>query len=149
MSLTLAQIYVPMIATLGASMVAVVGSFLVGRGMRAQEWKLGLVRERLLERQRLYARFIAEADRNMTLVLSGEEPNAGNVMSLLALYAEISLLSTEGVLEASKRVCDLALSANGSETPAPQGDHYAVRSAFVAAARCELISLEADALKSR
>lgn len=54
--------------------VAVVGSFYVGRGMRSQEWKLSLVRERLLERQRLYARFIAEADRNLLLVLSGKAP---------------------------------------------------------------------------
>lgn len=49
MAPTLAQIYVPMIATLGASAVAVVGSYYVGRGMRSQEWKL-MVRERLLER---------------------------------------------------------------------------------------------------
>ncbi|PKB13688.1 hypothetical protein B0I00_3129 [Novosphingobium kunmingense] len=145
---TLAQIYVPMIATLGASAVAVVGSFYVGRGMRSQEWKLSLVRERLLERQRLYARFIAEADRNLLLLLSGKEAHVDNVMPVLALYAEISLLSTEAVLQGAKRVCDLAISANGQE-PDPQSDHYGVRSAFVEAARSELAALETDALLFR
>ena len=145
---TLAQIYVPLIATLGASAVAVVGSYYVGRGMRSQEWKLSLVRERLLERQRLYARFIAEADRNLLLVLSGKEPHVDNVMPLLALYAEISLLSTEPLLQAAKQVCDLAISANGRDAD-PASDHYSVRLAFVEAARSELVAVETETLVLR
>ena len=148
MAPTLAQIYVPMIATLGASAVAVVGSYYVGRGMRSQEWRLSLVRERLLERQRLYARFIAEADRNLLIVLGGKGPHVDNVMPLLALYAEISLLSNDPVLRAAKRVCDLAISANGHDAVS-ESHHFGVRSAFVEAARSELVALETEALAFR
>lgn len=69
-------------------------------------------------------------------------------MPLLATYAEISLLSTEVVLQASKQVCDLAISANGQEAD-PQSNHYGLRSAFVEAARSELAAFETDALAYR
>jgi hypothetical protein len=39
-----------------------------------QAWRLGLIRERLIERQRLYAGFLAQADRNqLAVVAKGEK----------------------------------------------------------------------------
>lgn len=139
------QLLVPIIASLGAALVAGVASYIAGRGMRSYEWKLGLVRERLLERQRLYAKFVAEADRNMLLIAGGGAKSIDNVMPLLGLYAEISLLSTEAVQQCAKRLCDLAISANGIESGAQGGDHFAAKTAFVDVARAELKSVEAGA----
>ena len=77
------QLLAPIIASLGAALVAGIASYIAGRGMRSHEWKLGLVRERLLERQRLYAKFVAEADRNMLLVAGAGAKSIDNVMPLL------------------------------------------------------------------
>lgn len=145
MTASLAQILVPLVASLGAALVAGVTSYIAGRGMRSHEWKLGLVRERLLERQRLYAKFIAEADRNVLLIAGAGTKSIDNVMPLLGLYAEISLLSTDAVRQCAKRVCDLAISANGVESSGQDGDHFAAKSAFVDVARSELNAIEAGA----
>lgn len=139
------QILVPVIASLGAALVAGIASYVAGRGMRLHEWKLGLVRERLLERQRLYAKFIVEADRNALLIAVAGTKSLDNVMPLLALYAEISLLSTDAVQQCAKRVCDLAISANGVEGSGQKGDHFAAKSAFVNVARSELEAIEGRA----
>lgn len=136
------QILVPLIASLGAALVAGIASYVAGRGMRSHEWKLGLVRERLQERQRLYAKFIAEADRNVLLIAGTGMKSIDNVMPLLALYAEISLVSTDVVRLCAKRVCDLAISANGLEGDLQDGDHFAAKSAFVDVARSELKAIE-------
>jgi hypothetical protein len=139
------QLLVPIIASLGAALVAGIASYIAGRGMRSHEWKLGLVRERLLERQRLYAKFVAEADRNMLLVAGAGAKSIDNVMPLLGLYAEISLLSTEAVQQCAKRLCDLAISANGIESGGQGSDHFAAKLAFVDVARGELKAIEAGA----
>ena len=52
MTPSLLQILVPLVASLGAALVAGVASYLAGRGARSHEWKLGLIRESLQERQR-------------------------------------------------------------------------------------------------
>jgi hypothetical protein len=113
--------------------------------MRSHEWMLGLVRERLMERQRLHAKFIAEADRNLLLIASTGSKSIDNVMPLLSLYAEISLLSTDAVRQGAQRVCDSAISANSLVSDEPDGDHFAAKSAFVDMARSELRAIEARA----
>lgn len=148
MTASLAQILVPLVASLGAAFVAGVASYLAGRGMRSHEWKLGLIRERLLERQRLYAKFIAEADRNILVIAGAGKKSIENVMPLLSLYAEISLLSTDAVQQCAKRVCDLAVSANGAEISRQDGGHFAAKSAFLDVARSELKAIEAGALSA-
>jgi hypothetical protein len=145
MTISSVLILVPIIASLGAALVAGIASYVVGRRVRSHEWKLELVRERLLERQRLYAKFIAEADRNVLLITGEGTKSIDNFMPLLALYAEISLLSTDVVQQSAKRVCDLAISANGVESSGRDGDHFASKSAFVDVARSELKAIEANA----
>lgn len=139
---SLAQILVPLAASLGAALIAGVASYLAGRGMRSHEWKLGLVRERLLERQRLYAKFIVEADRNVLVVTAHAKKSIDNVAPLLSLYAEISLLSSPAVQACAQQVCNLAIAANGVEDTGQDGDHFAAKSAFVDAARRELSTIE-------
>jgi|GEM_PF-5597453 len=102
-----------------------------------------------LERQRLHARFIAEADRNLLTVAAGGAKSIDNVMALFALQAEIWLLSGQSVQDAAKRMCDLALSANAAADARAEGGLFAAKMAFVDAARTELAALEADARRSR
>lgn len=143
MPANLAEIIIPVVASLGGALVAGWVSYIAGRGVRLHEWKLQLVRERILERQRLYARFIAEADHNLLTIAASGSKSIDNIMPLFSIQAEIWLLSTPGVQEAAKRMCDLALSANAAGKDRADGDSFAAKTAFVEAARAELAALEA------
>jgi len=148
MAATLAEIIVPVCVSLGGAVVAGYASYLVGRGTRSHEWRLALIRERLLERRQLYARFMAEADRNMLLIVAGGAKSIDNVMPLFAMLAEISLLSSDAVQESAKALCDCALHANRRDGDGKsEGDHFGTKTAFLKAARSEITQLEADAYK--
>lgn len=149
MPASFAEIIIPIGASLGGALVAGWVSYIAGRGVRLHEWKLQLARERILERQRLYAKFIAEAHRNLLTVVAGGDKSIDNVMPLFALQAEIWLLSAQRVQDAAKRMCDLALSVNAAASDHAEGDLFAAKAAFVDAARAELAVLEADARRSR
>lgn len=128
--------------------MAAYASYLIGRGTRLHEWKLALIRERLLERRQLYAKFLAEADRNMLSLSSGGAKSIDNVMALFAMYAEISLLSPDAVQEAAKMLCDHVLSANAEKSGAEsRSDYFTRKKAFLNAARSEIASLETEALR--
>lgn len=147
MPASFAEIIVPVAASLGGALVAGWVSYIAGRGVRLHEWKLQLARERILERQRLYAKFIAEADRNLLTVATGGTKSIDNVMPLFALQAEIWLLSSQSVRDAAKQICDLALSANAAGKNRAEGDAFAAKIAFIEAARAELAALEASVRK--
>lgn len=144
MPASFAEIIIPVAASLGGALIAGWVSYVAGRRVRLHEWKLQLARERILERQRLYARFIAEADGNLLTVAAGGAKSIDNVMPLFALQAEIWLLSGLSVQEAAKRMCELALSANAAANDRGEGDAFAAKTAFVEAARTELAALEAS-----
>ena len=148
MPASFAEIIVPVAASLGGALVAGWVSYVAGRSVRLHEWKLQLARERILERQRLYARLIAEADRNLLTVAAGGTKSIDNVMPLFALQAEISLLSGQSVQETAKRVCDLALSVNAAGKDRAEGNAFAAKTAFVEAARAEVVALEAGVRKT-
>lgn len=88
MAMTLVQIYIPMIATLGASAVAVFDNFYVGRGMRSQEWMLSLVREMLLPAAALRQVHCRIGSQSPAL-LGGMDLHVENVMPLLALDPDV------------------------------------------------------------
>lgn len=148
MSATFAEIIISASASLAGAAAAAYASYLIGRGTRLHEWKLALIRERLLERRQLYAKFVAEADRNMLSISSGGAKSMDNVMSLFAMFAEISLLSPDAVQDAAKMLCDDVLSANAEESSAEsRSDYFARKEAFLTAARYEIASLETEALR--
>ncbi len=144
---SVADIIIPIGASLAGVLAAAYPSFLVGRGIQTHEWRLALIRDRILERRQLYAKFLVEADRNMLAVAAGKK-SLDNVAPLFPLLAEISLLASPPVNECARAIGDMGLAANAAETEASI-DHYAARAAFVEAARTEIAELEADAYKPR
>lgn len=144
---SIAELIIPIGAPLAGVLAAAYPSFLVGRGIQTHEWRLALIRDRILERRQLYAKFIVEADRNMLAVAAGQK-SLDNVAPLFPLLAEISLLSSEAVNRSARAVGDIGLAANAADND-DRVDHYAAKSAFVEAARNEIAMLEADAYKRR
>lgn len=148
MAATLTEILIPVSASIATALVAGTASYFAGKGMRFQEWRLALLRERLLERQRLYAKFLAEADRSQLIVIAKEEKSIDNLMPLLALFAEITLLSSSTVSKCAQQVCDAALSSISREVIEDVNAYLPAKTAFLTAARAELEALEARARRS-
>jgi hypothetical protein len=149
MPASLSEIIIPVVASLSGALVAGWVSYIAGRRVRLHEWNLQLARERILERQRLYARFIAEADRNLLTVAAGGAKSVDNILPLFAFQAEIWLLSGPCVQKAATRMCDLAVSVNAAEEVRSDGDLFSAKKDFLAAARAELEALESNVRNGR
>lgn len=145
MSTSLTEILIPVCASLSSAAIAGYASYIAGRSARRHESKLTIMRERISERQRLYARFIAEYDRNRISIIADGSKSIDNVMPLFAMSAEISLLSSEPVRSCAEQMCEAALAANGRESDKKTFDHYAIKSNFLEAARNEIKILETNA----
>lgn len=147
MPASIADFIIPIGASLTGALAAAYPSFLAGRSIQMNEWRLALIRDRILERRQLYAKFLVEADRNMLAVAAGTK-SLDNVAPLFPLLAEISLLSSEPVHQCARAVGDIGLAANAADDD-DRVDHYSAKTAFVEAARNEIAELEADAYKRR
>jgi len=133
----------PILAVLVSAAVAGYGSFLAGRGMRSHDWKLSLVREKLVDYRQLYARFLAEADQRMLLSAVPAKKGVDELTALFALFSELSLVASEPVSQSAARMCECALDSVAAE-PTREQDYFAAKAAFIRAAREEIASLEAS-----
>ncbi|NTE84772.1 hypothetical protein G6M12_24780 [Agrobacterium tumefaciens] len=131
----------PLWNSLGTGAVAIVAgflSFLAGRGMKTHEWRLLLIKEKVAMRQRLYADFLAEADKLVleSMHLKSSEPVA--FVGLIRKFSEIELIAVESVSTSAKRVCDYAISSHtagrksDSEVDGEEG-FYELKSQFISA----------------
>ena len=145
MNLLFLQIFVPILAALTGAAMAGLASYIAGKGMRQHEWMLSLARERLTERQRLYARFLGEADRHQLEVIARGNRSLDNVMPLLTMYNEILLLASAEVEQAAKQICDIAVTELSEAAASRNAGHFTAKTLFLKAARKELDLLEARA----
>lgn len=130
------------LGTLIAAAVAGVISFLAGRSLKAQEWRLALAKENITIRRRLYADFLAEVDRLLLLSVDGKKIHGvSGLRDLTTKLAEISLLAPEAVISAARAVSDSVLTAHtieGTENP----DFHRLKQKFITEARKEMSSYE-------
>lgn len=135
------NIIVPAVAALGAALIAGISSYLVGRGMRSHDWRLSLTRDRILDRRQIYARFLAGADALMLRSADNRAQSVDELLPLFAIVAEISLIAPDSVSGPATRLCDVLLESLKPEV-GKEGDYFSAKSAFVKAARDDLLQLE-------
>jgi hypothetical protein len=138
------ELFAPAISAGAILIVAIISglaSYLVGRGMKDLEWRLGMQREKIEKRVQLYSAFLAEADRLMLLSINKEFQGAMGFEALTSRYASIELLAAAPVVDAARDVLDVALDSHSSGFNR-QEDRYALKRKFVDAARAELADLE-------
>lgn len=140
MPISIIDVAVPVGASLASAITAGYLSFLAGRSLHTHQWRLALIREQILDRRQLYARFLAEADRNLMAVIEGRK-SLQNITPLLTMVAEISLVGSKDVLSSAKHVAELGINANSTESEGT-GDHASAKAAFIDAARSEIEALE-------
>lgn len=128
-------------STAAVALVAATASYAVGRGAKRQEWELNIRREKIAVRERLYASFLAEANRQILLSLEQKSSDPLAFHDITAKLSEIELLSHESVCVAARAICDRVIDSHAIE-PKSEANFYALKSAFIEAAREEFASLE-------
>lgn len=116
-------------------------SYMAGKGMKRQEWDLALRREKVAARQRLYADFLVEADRQTLLSLEKKSSEPTAFHEITRIFAEIELLSPDGVTEAAKAICSEVIGSHGAEEK-ERGNFYELKQTFIREARVEISAYE-------
>ena len=135
---------VPLLSFISTASVAVVAgtlSYVAGKGMKKHEWALNMRREKVVTRQRLYADFLAEADRQ---VLQSMKEKVGDVAAFYELtrkFSEIELLSSDEVCAAAKLICDHVISSHAIDGKVGTA-FYDLKRTFIHSARTEMANYE-------
>ena len=128
------------LGTLATATVAGAVSYIAGRSMKSYEWRLGMVREEIQTRQRLYAGFLAEADRLVLLSIENKLSEVGGLHDLFRRLSEIELLGSENVIASAKDMADHAMSSHvaGDKAARRVPGFHALKSKFIASVKEEM-----------
>ena len=128
--------------TLAAALVAGLLSFWAGRGLKTHEWKLSLAKEEAAAKKKLYAEFLAEAQRLIIRATEEKVHQASELDRINNQYAEITLVGGKAVSEAAMQVFDSVLLAHvqSDQTATEAMQFHPRKQAFLEAARHELQS---------
>ncbi|WP_164606937.1 hypothetical protein [Rhodopseudomonas sp. BR0M22] len=124
-----------------ASVAALAGllSYAVGKGMKRYELELNIRREGVSMKQRLYAEFLAEANRQTLQSIDVKNVKADSFSVITCKLAEIELVSSPEVVDAAKEICSYVIDAHGKESD-PRGNFFDLTQVFIQNARRELAS---------
>ncbi|MDJ1158095.1 hypothetical protein QNA08_07595 [Chelatococcus sp. SYSU_G07232] len=103
------------ISTASVAIVAGVLSYTAGKGMKRHEWILNLRREKVAVRQRLYAEFLAEADRQVLQSMKEKSSEVTSFYEITRKFSEIELISSDAVSVAAKSICDHVIGSHAAK----------------------------------
>ena len=112
------DVVAPLLNFVSTATVAVMAgaiSYAAGKGMKGHEWDLNLLREKVALRQRLYAEFLAEADRQMLQSMKEKIGDKTFFYEITRKLSEIELLSSGDVCAAAKAICDHVVGSHAAE----------------------------------
>lgn len=134
----------PLFSFISTALVALLAgglSYAAGKGMKRHEWDLSLRREKVTVRQRLYAEFLAEADRLILESIQKKSDAATSFYEITRKFSEIELISSEPVCAAAKSICSNAISSHAADEK-EEGIYFELKRLFVEQARKEIASYE-------
>lgn len=128
------------ISTASVAIIAGVLSYTAGKGMKRHEWDLSIRREKVAVRQRLYAEFLAETDRQILQSLEEKSSTATSFYEITRKFSEIELISSSTVSATARAICDHVI---GSHTVAKtEANFYELKQTFIQHARKEIAEYE-------
>ncbi len=139
--------YVAILGTLAGVIVGGLVNFLATRSVKQQEWRLTLARDQITQRQRIYAEFLAEAQRLMVRAIYKPLEVPNDIQVLEGLLAQITLTAPDPVIERARELRRHML-LPGSQGPDADSDTPTwrqLRTEFVAAAKADLERYGSDA----
>jgi hypothetical protein len=136
------------IAVLGTLFGALVGgliNYLSSRSVKNHEWRLSLAKDQAVSRQKLYAKFLVEAQRLVIQAHEGKISSLADLNALNGKFAEVSLVAPDSVVEAAKKLTDAAITSHSTPPAKEVADFFKIKSAFIAAARQDIARVLSDA----
>jgi hypothetical protein len=132
----------------GTIVGGLLNSFVASRA-KQQEWKLGLLRERILERQRLYADFLASSQRLIVQAMDAKLSNAAEMSVIHNELARVELVASREVIDSATKICSHILDSHAQNPPKDRANFYDLKTKFVCTVREELASLERPSKSSK
>jgi len=134
----------PLLSFISTASVAVIAgllSYAAGKGMKKHEWDLNIRREKVTVRQRLYAEFLAEADRQVLQSMKEKISDATSFYEITRKFSEIELLSSDDVSTAAKSICDHVVGSHAVEEKTG-ASFYELKKGFIQSAKKEIANYE-------
>lgn len=128
------------LSALGGALLGGILNYWATRSINHYGWKLALVKDQAVARQKLYAEFIVEAQR---LVIQSREKRTASLADLDPLngkFAEVSLIAPEDVVHIAREVTDYALCDHSADDAATVSMFSKLKQEFVNAARKDIAS---------
>ena len=136
-----AQLVVAVSALLGVVVGGLV-NYVVTTRSKAREWRLALVREWILERQKLYAEFLVTTQELGLQSIREKATNTKPFDVMSSALARIELVATEPVVAAAKKMCGHVINAHHTEPAPTERLLHHEKADFIRAVRAELAKLE-------
>lgn len=131
-----------LISVLSGAVVGGLINYLATSKAKSREWHLSLIRERILERQKLYADFLAASQLLIAQSLDKKISNVGEIGVISNELARIELVASQAVVDSAKSICDCVLSHHAEQPDGKSTGYYNLKIAFIGAVRTELEALE-------
>jgi hypothetical protein len=115
-------------------------AFFATRATKRHEWRLSIAKEQSAARLKIYAQFVAEAQR---MSLRGRIRGVTELEEydpLNGLFAEITLVAPEHVISAARTLADAALTVSMPPTANENREFFALKERFISAAREDIDS---------
>lgn len=117
-------------------------SYFTNKEIKRKEWSSSILREEINEKKKLYSEFLTEATRLTWTSIETKSGDLKEFQLLGNLTAQIELLSSERVVEASKAIMDHVLSLHVSHQEEPGRTFFEVKTAFIHEVKQEIHSLQ-------
>lgn len=133
---------IAILAALGGTLSGGFVTYLSGRNLKDREWKLGLLRDRLRDREKLYADFLVNAQRLVMKAMESKIQNPTELDIMNNEFARIEMVAAESIVEAARKICNHILIRHSQDSDKDEKDFFELKQAFIESVRKEFSSLE-------
>jgi len=128
-------------ALLGTTMGGLI-SYFTNKAIKQKEWWSSILRDEINERKKLYSDFLAEATRLTWVSIEAKQGDLKDFHLLGNLTAQIELLGSDGVVNASKAIMAHVLSLHSSHQEKPGLAFFDVKTTFINEVKQEINNLK-------
>ncbi len=118
--------------------------FYANKHIKSHEWKIGIIKERLNHRERIFTEFLACSQRLVSIGEYDKVDSFKDFHPLSDCFAQIEMLNEEKILSAARNIFDFVVTSHSPKAVEEKRDFYKLKKDFVLAARAELVKIEND-----
>lgn len=126
------------ISALTGVLIGAAMNYLTHRNIKRQEWRLALARDHMHLRQKVYAEFLVETQRMLSLGREDKIKSLTDLDPLKAKFAELSMFAPPEVFKAAQKLADAAISSQQTPPAKEVANFFQLKEDFIAAIRADL-----------